>query len=239
MASSMNNDSTHDLTQEAIKAAVNKNWNEAVDLNSKILETYPDDISTLNRLGISYSMIGKNKKAEENFNKVIKIDAHNPIAKNNLMRLKANKNTGLLNPFTQTVSFIEEPGKSKVIPLVNQAEPKIFSSLNIGEPVELGHCKHKVKVADSKNVFIGYLPDNISHRLLQLLKAGYKYKTVMKSVNPKAPQVFIQETHVAKRLKGIPSFPLDESEILPSLSAGESSELPPLEIYDPLMGEEG
>ncbi len=235
----MNNDSTHDLTQEAIKAAVNKNWKEAVDLNTKILETFPDDISTLNRLGISYSMIGKNKKAEENFNKVLKIDAHNPIAKNNIVRLKANKNTGLLNPFTQTVSFIEEPGKSKVVPLVSQAEPKIFSALNIGEPVELGHCKHKVKVSDQKDIFVGYLPDNISHRLLQLLRAGYKYKTVMKSVNPKFPQVFIQETHASKKLKGVPSFPLDDSELLPSLSAGESSELPPIEIYDPLMGDEG
>lgn len=235
---SMNNDSTHDLTQDAIKASVNKNWNEAISLNTKILESYPEDISTLNRLGISYSMIGKNKKAEENFNKVIKIDQHNPIAKNNLIRLKANKKSGLLNPYTQTVSFIEEPGKSKVVPLVSQAEPKIFSTLNIGEPVELGNCKHKVKVSDQKDVFVGYLPDNISHRLLQLIKAGYKYKTVMKSVNPKAPQVFIQEIHVTKRLKGVPSFPLDESEMLPSLSAGESSELPPLEIYDPLMGEE-
>lgn len=235
----MNNDSTNDLQQEAIKAAVRKEWKEAVSLNEKILEVYPEDISTLNRLGIAYSMIGKCKKAEDRFKNVISIDPHNQIAKNNITRLKANKTTGLLNPFTQTVSFIEEPGKSKVVPLVNQAEPKIFSTLNIGELVELGHCKHKVKVADQKNIFIGYLPDNISHRLLQLIRAGYKYKTVMKSVNPKTPQVFISETHASKRLKGIPSFPLDEGELLPSLSAGESSELPPLEIYDPLMGDEG
>lgn len=234
----MNNDTTHDLQQEAIKAAVNKNWNEAISLNEEILKTYPDDISTLNRLGIAYSMIGKSKKAEEKFKRVLAVDQHNSVAKNNLSRLKSNKTTGLLNPFSQTVSFIEEPGKSKVVPLVNQAEPKIFSILNIGEPVGLGHCKHKVKVVNQKNSFIGYLPDNISHRLLQLLRAGYKFKTVMKSVNPRSPQVFIQEVHASKRLRGAPSFPLDDSELLPSLSAGESSELPPLEIYDPLMGEE-
>lgn len=234
----MNNDSTQDLQQEAIKAAVNRNWNEAISLNEKILETHPNDIATLNRLGISYSVIGKNKKAEEEFKKVIEIDPHNQIAKNNLIRLKSNKSSGLLNPFSQTVSFIEEPGKSKVVPLVNQAEPKIFSNLNIGELVQLGHCKHKVKVTNQDNIFIGYLPDNISHRLLQLLRVGYKYKTVIKSVNAKTPQVFISETHASKRLKGVPSFPLDENELLPSLSAGESSELPPLEIYDPLMGEE-
>lgn len=238
MSSSMNNNSTHELQQDAIKAAVNKNWNEAVSLNEKILETYPEDISTLNRLGIAYSMIGDIKKAEGAFTQVTSIDSHNQIAKNNLQRLKANKSAGLINPYAQAVSFIEEPGKSKVIPLVNQAEPKIFSLLNIGEPVEIATCKHKLKVCDQKNNFIGYLPDNFSHRLTQLIKAGYKYKSVMKSVNPKSPQVFIQETHVAKRLRGTPSFPLDENEILPSLSAGESSEIPPLEIYDPLMSEE-
>lgn len=234
----MNNDSTHDLEQQAIKFAISKNWKEAVATNEKILESNPSDISTLNRLGIAYSMLGKNRKAAEKFNQVIEIDHQNQIAKNNLIRLKVNKSAGLINPNTQTASFIEEPGKSKVVPLVSQAEPKIFSSLFIGEPVTLGHCKHKVKITSSGNAFVGYLPDNISHRLLQLIRAGYKYKAVIKSVNPKFPQVFIQETHASKRLRGEPSFPLDENELLPSLSAGESSELPPLEIYDPLIEEE-
>jgi len=234
----MNNDSLHDLQQEAIKAAVNKNWDEAITLNEKILESTPEDIPTLNRLGIAYSMINDIKKATSIFQKVLEIDLHNQIAKNNLLRLKNNKLNGLANPYLQTVSFIEEPGKSKVIPLVSQGEPRIFSNLNIGEPVELSPCKHKVKVSSQKDEFIGYLPDNISHRLLELIKAGYKYKSVMKSVNPKQPHVFIQETHATKKMKGAPSFPLDDSELLPSLSAGESSETPPLEIYDPLIGDE-
>lgn len=234
----MNNDNSHDLQQNAIKAAIAKNWSEAISLNEQVLVLTPDDIPTLNRLGIAHSMAKKNKQAIENFNKVLSIDPHNHIAKNNLLRLKANKKQGLANPYLQTVSFIEEPGKSKVVPLVSQGEPRLFSSLNIGEPVELSASKHKVKVCKD-GTFIGYLPDNISHRLLKLLTAGYKYKTVMKSVNPKAPQVFIQEIHTSKKLHGIPSFPLDDKEHLPSLSAGESSETPPLELYDPLIGDEG
>ncbi len=234
----MNNDNSHDLQQNAIKAAIAKNWSEAISLNEQVLVLTPDDIPTLNRLGIAHSMAKKNKQAIENFNKVLSIDPHNHIAKNNLLRLKANKKQGLANPYLQTVSFIEEPGKSKVVPLVSQGEPRLFSSLNIGEPVELSASKHKVKVCKDDS-FIGYLPDNISHRLLKLLTAGYKYKTVMKSVNPKAPQVFIQEIHTSKKLHGIPSFPLDDKEHLPSLSAGESSETPPLELYDPLIGDEG
>ncbi|HBC45045.1 MAG: hypothetical protein UX08_C0010G0003 [Candidatus Collierbacteria bacterium GW2011_GWB1_45_35] len=233
----MNNDNSHDLQQNAIKAAIAKNWHEAISLNQEILELLPDDIPTLNRLGIALTMAKQNKKAIENFKKVLTIDPHNHIAKNNLTRLKSNKKQGLANPYLQTVSFIEEPGKSKVVPLVSQGEPKVFSLLNIGEPVELTTSKHKVKVIKDK-VFIGYLPDNISHRLLKLISSGYKYKTVMKSVNPKNPQVFVQEVHTSKRLHGIPSFPLDEKEHLPSLSAGESSESPPLELYDPLVGDE-
>jgi len=233
----MNNDNSHDLQQNAIKATIAKNWHEAISLNQEILELLPDDIPTLNRLGIALTMAKQNKKAIENFKKVLTIDPHNHIAKNNLTRLKSNKKQGLANPYLQTVSFIEEPGKSKVVPLVSQGEPKVFSLLNIGEPVELTTSKHKVKVIKDK-VFIGYLPDNISHRLLKLISSGYKYKTVMKSVNPKNPQVFVQEVHTSKRLHGIPSFPLDEKEHLPSLSAGESSESPPLELYDPMVGDE-
>lgn len=233
----MNNDNINDLQQESIKSAIAKKWNDAIALNEKILELTPDDLPTLNRLGIAYSMEGENKKSMASFEKVLLLDPHNQIAKNNLARLKSNKKQGLANPFFQTVSFIEEPGKSKVVPLVNPGEPKIFSTLNIGEPVELSLSKHKVKVSRG-NDFIGYLPDNLSHRLVKLINAGYKYKTIMKSVNAKIPQVFILEARSSKKLRGITSFPLDDMEHLPSLSAGESSETPPLEIYDPLLGDD-
>lgn len=234
----MNNNDIQNLSQSAIKASVNKDWPQAIELNEKILESYPDDIPTLNRLGIAYSMAGKNKLSADSFKKVIELDPKNQIAKNNLERLKANKDSGLNNPYLQNVSFIEEPGKSKVIPLVSAGEPKIFSTLNIGQPVELGSSKHKIKVATQDDIFVGYLPDNISHRLMQLIDAGYKYKVFMKSVNAKNPQVFIQETFSSKKMHGLPSFPLDENEILPNLSAGESSENPPLEIFDPAIGGE-
>jgi len=234
----MNNSDIQNLTQNAIKSAVSKNWQEAVETNEQILEIAPDDIPTLNRLGIAYSMIDKQTKAASSFRQVLSLDPKNQIAKNNLSRLKVVKGNGLVNQHIQNITFVEEPGKSKVLPLVSVGEPAAISSLNIGEPIEIAACKHKIKVVSTKNIFIGYLPDNISHRLLQLLKGGYKYRGFMKSVNPKTPLVFLQEIHASKRLKGLLSFPLDESEMLPNLSAGESSEIPPLEIYDPEIGSE-
>jgi len=233
----MPNEKIQDIHQESIKAAISNDWPRAVDLNNQILLESPTDIPTLNRLGIALSMTGKAKESLKTFEKVLEIDAHNHIAKNNISRLKIIKKTGNTSPFqTKSFSFIEEPGKSKLIPLVSQGEPAVFSTLNTGEEIEIIASKHKIKAVTVDGVFIGYLPDNISKRLLELIDAGYKYKSVMKSVNPKTPSIFVQETHSSKRLKGAPSFPLDEIDHLPSLSAGDSSEIPPLEIFDPLTG---
>ncbi len=235
----MQNELIKDLNQEAIKAAVANNWELAIEINQNIIETTPDDIAAINRLGIALSMNQKNSQAIKTFQKALELDPKNQIAKNNLARLKVNKSSTPISPFLQnTVSFIEEPGISKVIPLVNQGEPIVFSSLTIGETVELSANRYKIKVISSSKKFIGYLPDNIAHRLIELLNAGYKYKTIMKSVNPKTPHIFIQETHASKKLKGAPSFPLEDMDHLPSLSAGDSSETPPLEIFDPLLNDE-
>ncbi len=235
----MQNELTQDLNQEAIKAAVANNWKLATEINQNILLETPDDIPALNRLGIALSMNQKTSQALKSFQKVLELDPRNQIAKNNISRLKINKANGSAKLVLNTnVSFIEEPGKSKVIPLVNQGEPKVFSALTIGELVNLTATRFKIKITSVDKHFIGYLPDNIAHRLIELINAGYKYRVILKSVNPKTPLVFIQETHSSKRLKGAPSFPLDDSDHLPSLSAGDSSETPPLEIFDPLMGDE-
>ncbi len=234
----MNNDDVQSQIQIAIKTAVNKDWEQAISINEEILKSLPDDIPTLNRLGIAFSMNGKPKDSEKTFKKVLSIDPKNLIAKNNIERLKVLKGAGLINPYIQNISFIEEPGKSKVVPLVSVGEPKVFSELNIGEPVEISPSKHKVKVCSQNKQFIGYLPDNISHRMLKLLDAGYKYKTSMKSVSQKNACVFIQEIYASKKLRGLPSFPLDQDALLPNLSAGESSETPPLEIFDPAISSE-
>ena len=234
----MNNNDAHDLSQEAIKAAITQNWKDAITLNEKILVLTPNDIPSLNRLGIALSVTGHKTKAVKAFRAVTTIDPHNQIAINNLKRLQSAKNGAFMNPTMQHISFIEEPGRSKVIPLTSLGEPKVFSTLSIGQMVELIPCKHKIKIITTDKEHLGYLPDNISVRLIKLLAGGYKYKAVLKSVNPKTPQVFIQETHTSKKLKGATSFPLDENDNLPTLSGGESSETPPLEIYDPLISSE-
>lgn len=236
----MQNELTRDLNQDAIKAAVSSDWQKAVEINLEILTHDPSHLASLNRLGIAYSMLNKKTKAMESFQKAIALDKNNPIAKNNLQRLKSIKANEInKHPLQTSVSFIEEPGKSKVIPLTSPGEPRVFSNLAIGETVNLTANKYKIKITNDSKQFIGYLPDNIARRLISLIKAGYKYKTIIKSVNPKSPSIFIQETHASKKLKGVPSFPLDDLDHLPSLSAGDSSETPRLEIFDPMVNEEG
>jgi tetratricopeptide (TPR) repeat protein len=227
----MENPDSNTKHQEAIKAALSKNWDLAIEINQAILQEDPTDTPALNRLGICFSMVGRSREAKASFNKVLEISPKNQIAKNNLNRLKNNHDTGLLN--FQTVSFIEEPGVSKIFALVNPGEPAVLCSINIGDEVVLHICRRKIRVLTQDKQHIGYLPDLISHRLIEFINAGYKYKAVVKSTNLKIPQILIQETFASKKLKGLASFPLDDNDMLPNLSAGDSSETPPIQMFDP------
>lgn len=225
------------LEQQAIKAAISQDWSRAIEINRSIIDSSPDNIAAFNRLGTAQTKSNHPNLAKESFMQVLKLDPHNCIAKNNLAQLKNKPSSPTTKQQIQPciTSFIEEPGKSKVIPLVKIAEPQIINSLIIGQKTTLKASKHKICVTDLDKRFIGYLPDNISNHLIKLIHSGYKYDTYIKSNNPKNMSVFIQETYQSKKLRGTPSFSVN-GEIFPKLDAGEPNS-PPLEIYDPILGD--
>src|SRR4051812_19159026 len=113
------------LKSQAIQTALVGDWNNAVMLNQSILLEEPDDIDTLNRLAFAFLSLGNTKDAKNIYEKVLSLDMKNPIALRNLKRLSENQfritNTPLNN------LFIEEPGKTKVMELLNIADKKVVS----------------------------------------------------------------------------------------------------------------
>ncbi len=224
----------------AIAAALAAHWDEAINANLQILETDPHNLAALNRLGIAYLKNRQPGNARKTFQQVLKIDPFNTIAKTNLKKTSAKfskefDTTSILS--NHTFSFIEEPGKSKVVPLTNIGEPNVIGSLYTGLPVDLKVAARRIKVTKD-NQYIGSLPDDIARHLIKLIRAGYKYTTLIKSVDTGSVQVFIKETKSSKKLKGIPSFTnshnLDDIDI----AGGNISGQPPLEIYDPVVENE-
>ena len=80
-----------DLAQEAILHALRGNWEEAVKINTKILDDQPNDVDALNRLAKAYAEVGKFKKAISSSQKVLKLDSFNTIATKALTKWKGLK----------------------------------------------------------------------------------------------------------------------------------------------------
>lgn len=229
------NTSLFELERLAIQKALISSWQEAIDLNIEILDQEPDNIPSLNRLAIAYLKSQEIEKSRKYFEKVIKLDPYNSIAKNNLKRITSSKTSATLladSPISNhTFSFIEEPGKSKMIPLTNIGEPQIINTIYTGLEVELVISGRKIKVETQNHKYIGSLPDDISSHLIRFIKAGCKYRSLIRSADINRVEIFVQEIKSSKKMRGIPSFAnghsLDDIEI----SSGNTSQ-PPLEIYD-------
>jgi len=199
------------LAQKAVEAALKGNWKEATRLNSLLLKENPKDIDALNRLARAYSELGNPRKAKGFAEKVLKLDPFNSIATKALVRLKGLKGgqavaSGPVSP----EAFLEEPGKTKTVPLINLGDPKLLAKLDSADEVRLTPHSHRVSVITAEGKHVGRLPDDISARLRNLISKGNVYQVLIKSIEPNEVKVFIRELSRGKLAGDIPSFPAEK-----------------------------
>lgn len=196
-----------DLSHQAIAAALSGDWEKAVSLNKKIVETEHENIDALNRLARAYAELGETSKALESARNVLKIDPHNSIALKASEKwsvVKTNKTSGprMLSP----KAFLEEAGKTKTVHLINVTDPQTLLSLDCGDCLELQVHPHNISVVSSDNQYIGKLPDDLSHRLKKLIENGNEYLCLVKNSSSREVKVFIKETKRGETVKHIASF---------------------------------
>lgn len=219
-----------ELDKLAVKLALSGRWEEAVKINKKILKNNPEDTAALNRLAFAYQAQGEISKAKSAYTKVLKLDKYNNIALKNIQRLSLLKGKKKLHTFKQAVnnqldSFLEEPGKTKVVSLVNLAPLSVISQLRPSQPVNLG-CKRKsLMVFDQNEKYLGALPDDLAFKLMRFLNAGYKYNAVVRSAEKNNVVILIRELSRGKKYKNQPSFPSGNSDL-------EYVIIPPLDILE-------
>ncbi|MBI2019105.1 hypothetical protein HYS95_00360 [Candidatus Daviesbacteria bacterium] len=222
------------LYEQAIDAALNSQWEEAVKINKKIIKLDPKNIDALNRQAKAHMELGKGNLAKKYYSEVLTIDPYNPIALKNLKIMKSFKSNGQCLPNNHgklsPSLFLQEPGKTKIVNLLKVAEPQKLSQAYCGMPVEMAVKNRKITIVDLNGNYLGVLPDDISHHLLRLFKGGNKYELFIKSIRVNSLQVLIKETFRSKKFKNQPSF-LEYSQsnisttILPSLdNSDEESE---------------
>lgn len=200
-----------DLAQQAIEEALKGNWTSAVAFNKELLSQNPKDTEALNRLARAYLELGRAADSRTIYKRVLRIDNYNTIAQKalgrltNIKRVKKPKN-GQTSAPTSGDSFIEEPGKTKTITLIHIGDKTVITSLDSGDPVSLRPHRHRVSVETRDNRYIGRIPDDLSRRLIKLIREGNVYSSIVRSSSPEAVRIFVREETRAEKLKDIPSF---------------------------------
>lgn len=182
-----------DLAQEAIDAALSRDWLKAIQANKRILAKNPNDVDALNRIARAYAEKGNIKKAKLLSKKVLKIDPLNTIAAKCLDKWENFKRDNNINfSYVSPTTFIEDSTKTKMINLINLGEAKKLASLECGDKVELLANGHRVNVVASNNSHIGRFPDDIAYKFISLMKLGSFYEAVIKSANSKEVKIFVR-----------------------------------------------
>ena len=212
---------------EAISAALENDWDTAIDLNRNLIEKYPEDIDTMNRLARALTETGGLVEAKKIYKKILSSDPYNKIAEKNLNRLSSiKKGPDSENKPTTSVKgdfFLEEPGKTIVLPLGDTAMPQVLADLQIGDNVRLEPHKNEVTVTSSVGRRIGKIQSESTKSLAQSIRAGSKFEAFIKSISIKGkaertddPQVFIFIRELKRSTKVTTSpFPISENTFTP------------------------
>lgn len=200
------------LARRAIAAALANDWITALDVNLQILKEEEEDIDALNRAARAYLQLGDIPSAVNFSQTVVQIDPLNQIAQKCLIKCSTLQTNGAvlstaISTFSDSI-FLEVPGKTKIVSLINLCESNLLATLNAGENVQMIPKMHKVVVATQQEAYIGRLPDDLATKIIYFYKNGNEYEAFIKSVSENDVKVFIKETKRADSIKHLPSFPM-------------------------------
>ncbi len=196
-----------DLAHQAVSAAIKGDWLKAKRINKQLLSDNPKGISALNRYARACAELGKLTEAKRTTKKVLDIDPYNAIAKKSLNKWKNLKNgVSVGSAISAGQSFLEEPGKTKIVCLMHLGGNDVVSHINAGDEVKLKSQGHRISICTLEGKYIGRLPDDLSTHLKNLMRYGNEYIAFVKRSSLKEVRVFIKETKRAKKLSDIPSF---------------------------------
>ncbi len=195
------------LQTQAVIAAKNGDWKTAKELNEAIIKDNPQDIAAFNRLGVALMHLKKTTQAKKAFTQALKIDPKNKIAKKNLERIKLKLS---FDPkITSSNLFVEEPGKTAIIKLCRTTQNQTLNQLTAGDECELKVKKRYISI-EKDGKYLGALPDDISFRLIKLMRTGNQYTCYVQTVKNNLCCVYLKEVKRSKRNLNMQSFPVGD-----------------------------
>lgn len=138
------------LEKHAVDAAVNTDWDEAVLTNKKIIQLDKHNLSAILRLGFAYLQKQDLDEAKKYYRKAIKIQSNNNVALENLERINVLQTKKTRKSSQSQISldpnlFLDIPGKTKSVALVNLGQKNVLAQLFIGQEAFLKARNRKVE----------------------------------------------------------------------------------------------
>ena len=202
-------------TKRAIALAMQNHWPEAVALNRSLIEDFPGDLESYNRMGRALTELGRIDEAREAFRRVLEVSPHNTIARKNLDRLdQLGDNLPRHQPAHRraTQAFIGESGKTLVTSLLNVAPSKTLARLTPGDDVNLELVGRRLNVREeASGDELGQVESKTASRLKRLMSGGNRYAATVKSVDERNLSIIIREVYKHPSQAGIVSFPSQAS----------------------------
>jgi hypothetical protein len=197
-------------SKEAIDLAMQARWQEAVEVNKEIIESFPEDVDACNRLGRAYMELGQYGPAREAYSRTIQLDPYNAIAARNLRRLSDLGESDNDEVETDTVDphhFIEEIGKAGVVTLYELAPKENRARMVAGDKVVLKVEGSVLSVENRRGVYMGKVEPKYAQRLIRLMLGGNQYTASVVKSTMDMMTIIIRETYQHPSQVGKLSFP--------------------------------
>ncbi len=199
-------------SEQAIKAALQSRWDEAVQLNQQIIElTGGRDGDAFNRLGRALMAIGRYRDAREAYGRALQIDPTNQIARKNYASLQQKAQDESPAPaaprdYVDPKLFVEETGKSGVTALV-RPQREATRHMTAGERVLLRRDGNQLFADNSAGELLGQVEPRLALRLLRFMDGGNQYAAAISALTHDGARIIIKETYQHPSQVGRPSFP--------------------------------
>lgn len=164
--------SVEKLETEAVKAALNKQWKEAVKINLEIIDFDKENVPALNRLAKAYIELEKYDDAKKYVKSVLKIDPINQTAKKNMELAEGRKKQFGSAPLPDLKTFIKEPGTTKEFTLGILTKGLTTKKFYSGEPLIIHFDHHKVEIQKTTGELVSVLDPVKAENLLDGKKKG-------------------------------------------------------------------
>ena len=209
------------LADQAVRLAMQNQWQQAADVNRQILELAPDEAEAWNRLGKAFSELGRYAEAHDAYTDALKRDPNNAIAHKQTRRLgllieesgAGQEGRDKLDPRM----LIEETGKTGIFELVHPAAAGVLARVAAGDQVHLKGEGSSLRIEDNQNKVLGEVPPKAGLRLIELMKGGNRYVAGVTSVTDRHIRVLIREVYQATATEGRVSFPSRGGPLPPEL----------------------